>query len=66
MKITEQNQTNQNQMKPFLVTFSIYVLAIAVGVKVTTDALEAKTQADCFNSGNPYSSACLYLSSRGK
>ncbi len=66
MKITEQNQTNQNQMKTFLVTFSIYVLAIAVGVKVTTDALEAKTQADCFNSGNPYSSACLYLSSRGK
>tara|TARA_Y100001951_G_C11209049_1_gene221842 strand:- start:182 stop:382 length:201 start_codon:yes stop_codon:yes gene_type:complete len=66
VKITEQNQTNQNQMKTFLVTFSIYVLAIAVGVKVTTDALEAKTQADCFNSGNPYSSACLYLSSRGK
>ncbi len=53
-------------MKTFLVTFSIYVLAIAVGVKVTTDALEAKTQADCFNSGNPYSSACVYLSSRSK
>ena len=33
-------------MKTFLVTFSIYVLAIAVGVKVTTDTLEAKTQAD--------------------
>ena len=53
-------------MRTFLVTFSIYVLAIAVGVKVTTDALEAKTQSECFNSGNPYSSACIYLSSRGK
>ena len=53
-------------MKTFLVTFSIYVLAIAVGVKVTTDTLEAKTQAECFNSGNPYSRSCLYLSSRGK
>ena len=53
-------------MKTFLVTFSIYVLAIAVGVKVTTDTLEAKTQTECFNSGNPYSSACIYLSSRGK
>ena len=53
-------------MKTFLVTFSIYVLAIAAGVKVTTDTLEAKTQADCFNSGNPYSSACIYLSSRSK
>ena len=53
-------------MKTFLVTFSIYVLAIAVGVKVTTDTLEAKTQNDCFNSGNPYSSACIYLSSRSK
>ena len=47
-------------------TFLIYVLAIAVGVKVTTDTLEAKTQSDCFNSGNPYSSACIYLSSRSK
>tara|TARA_R100000781_G_C4047910_1_gene116417 strand:+ start:147 stop:308 length:162 start_codon:yes stop_codon:yes gene_type:complete len=53
-------------MKTFLVTFSIYVLAIAVGVKVTTDSLEAKTKTECFNSGNPYSSACLYLSSRSK
>ena len=53
-------------MKTFLVTFSIYVLAIAVGVKVTTDTLEAKTQSDCFNSGNPYSRACVYLSSRSK
>ena len=53
-------------MKTFLVTFSIYVLAIAVGVKVTTDTLEAKTQSECFNSGNPYSRACIYLSSRSK
>jgi len=53
-------------MKTFLVTFSIYVLAIAVGVKVTTDTLEAKTQSDCFNSVNPYSRACIYLSSRSK
>ena len=65
-KATEQNQTKQNQMKTFLVTFSIYVLAIAVGVKVTTDTLEAKTQSECFNSGNPYSRSCLYLSSRCK
>ena len=65
-KATEQNQTKQIKMKTFLVTFSIYVLAIAVGVKVTTDTLEAKTQSDCFNSGNPYSRACIYLSSRSK
>ena len=65
-KATEPNKTKQNQMRTFLVTFSIYVLAIAVGVKVTTDTLEAKTQSECFNSGNPYSRSCLYLSSRGK
>ena len=65
-KATEQNQTKQIKMKTFLVTFSIYVLAIAAGVKVTTDTLEAKTQSECFNSGNPYSSACIYLSSRSK
>ena len=53
-------------MKTFLVTFSIYVLAIAVCVKFKTDALEAKTQSECFNSGNPYSRACVYLSSRSK
>jgi len=53
-------------MKTFLVTFSIYVLAIAVGVKVTTDTLEAKTQNACIQSNNAYSSACIYLSSRSK
>jgi len=53
-------------LKHWSVIFLAYVLFISCGVHTLTSSLNEMTERDCANSGNPYSSACVYLSTRGK
>jgi len=44
----------------------IYFFFVACGAHTLTSTLSEMTEKDCINSNNPYSSACLYLSSKKK
>jgi len=75
--LNREEEKNQTQTKPkqiqtktkmkFLIIFSSYIFLICCGVATVNNSLSEMTKRDCINSNNPYSSACLYLSStRGK